>query len=316
MKALFLNQYGDIGNTSLEEIPVPTPAPAEALVRVAAASVNPLDVKLLSGIYQTPFPLTLPYVIGIDFSGTIEETGSLISGWKKGDKVIGRFEPAPGLGREYSRTGAIAEYVAIPARQLAPAPAQHPLIHGAALPTAAGTAWQALFEFGNLRANQTVLIHAAAGGVGHFAVQLAKLAGAHVVATASEHKHSLVRGLGADEVIDYQKKDFSDSLQRVDLVLDTIGGDTQLRSYKVLRQNGILAAITAPPDQEVAKQYQVSASRVGHTSDGSRLGLISSLVESNKLRIVVDSIFPLAESQEALKRTASSHASGKVIISM
>ncbi len=240
----------------------------------------------------------------------------MISGWSKGDQVVGRFEPSPGIGREYSRTGAIAEYVAIPARQLAPASTKQPLAHSAALPTAAGTAWQALFEYGNLQADQTVLIHAAAGGVGSFAVQLVKLAGARVIATVSEGKYSLVRELGADEVIDYQKTDFSEGLTGIDFVLDTVGGDTQSRSYKVLRPGGVLAAITAPVDEDLAKQYRVSASRVGHTSDGSRLGIIASLVDNGKLRIVIDSLFHLENAQEALHRVAEGRASGKVLITM
>jgi NADPH:quinone reductase-like Zn-dependent oxidoreductase len=219
MKALRLHVYGDIASVVTEDISVPDVGPDEVLIRVAAASVNPLDLKLITGHAAAHFPLTFPYTLGTDLAGTVEQSGPLAARWRPGDSVIAR--PAPRRG------GAFAEFAIVPASQVASAPKSLPIETAAGLPTAAATAWQALFETAHLERGQTVLIHAGAGGVGSFAVQLARIAGAHVIATASAANADLVRELGALRVIDYRTQDFATDLDDVDVVLDTIGGETQ-----------------------------------------------------------------------------------------
>jgi NADPH:quinone reductase-like Zn-dependent oxidoreductase len=314
MKAIRLHQYGGLDCVLLEEIPVPQIALNEVLIRVEIASVNPLDVKLISGNMQAHFPLTLPYALGIDLAGTVAAVGALVPHWKAGDRVIARLEPAPGVGRGFSRGGAFSEYAAVPVHHIARAPVGSLFDTSAGLPTAAGTAWQALFEAGGLRSGQKVLIHAGAGGVGSFAVQMAKNAGANVVATASPKNHDLVRSLGADQVIDYHVENFAKSLRDVDLVLDTIGGETQNNSYNVLRPAGTLLTVVTPPDQEKAKEHNVTAAWVGNTTNGARLGLLSNLCEEKAVRVVVDRIFPLVETKAALAYSAAGHAKGKILI--
>jgi len=314
MKALRIHQYGSIEDAILDDVPVPEPGLDEVLVKVEAASVNPLDVKLISGTLHAYFPLKLPYAVGTDFSGTVVESGRLAARWKKGDKVIGRLEPSPGKGPQYSRGGAFAEFVTVPARHLASAPEKLDLAGSAGLPTAAGTAWQALFEGAFLEPGQSVLIHAGAGGVGSFAVQLARFIGARVIATASAAGAEVVRSLGADDVLDYRSTDFSHALHDIDVVFDTVGGETQTKSYRVLKPGGTLVTITTPPDQELAKAHGVTALRIGHESDAARLGLIVGLCDAGALRVLVDRLFPLDDARMALAHSASGRARGKILI--
>jgi NADPH:quinone reductase-like Zn-dependent oxidoreductase len=314
MKAARIHKYGAIENVVIDDVPVPEPGLDEVLVQVEAACVNPLDVKLISGMLQTYFPLQMPYPVGTDFSGTVVSSGILAVRWKRGDKVIGRLEPGPGNGPHYGRGGAFAEFVTVPAQHIAAAPAKVSLEHSAGLPTAAGTAWQALFQAGFLKPGQTILVHAGAGGVGSFAVQLAKYIGARVIATVSGVNANLVKDLGADEVIDYKAIDFSTTLHGIDVVLDTIGGDTQSKSFGVLKPGGTLVTITAPPDAEQAKAHNVTAMRIGHESDASRLALIAGLCDKGAVRVLVDRSFPLSEAREALSYSATGKAKGKILL--
>ena len=314
MKAIRIHEYGGMERVVVDEIPTPEIADDEVLIRVAAASVNPLDLKLIGGLIDAYFPLTMPYAVGTDLSGTVVRVGALAQIWKPGDRVIARLEPGPGLGPAYSRGGAFAEFAAVPARHVATAPSSQTLAATAGLPTAAGTAWQALIETAGLKTGQTVLVHGGAGGVGGFAIQIAKRVGATVIATASANHAPLVRELGADRVIDYRDEDFSASLRDVSVVLDTVGGETQTRSYAVLRSGGWLVSVAAPPDQERAKSYGVTAVRVGYQTDGARLGLISGACDRLGLRVVVDRAFPLANSRDALAYSTSGHASGKILL--
>jgi NADPH:quinone reductase-like Zn-dependent oxidoreductase len=314
VKQVRIHRYGEIANAIVEEVLVPTIGLDAVLVEIEAASVNPLDVKLIGGNLHAYFPLAMPYALGTDLSGAVVDAGPLAIRWKKGDRVIARLEPGPGVGPEFSRGGAFAEFASVPAKHLALAPAKLDLAAAAGLPTAAGTAWQALFEAARLQPGQIVLVHAGAGGVGSFAIQLAKYIGASVVSTTSSANAELVRGLGADRVIDYQTEDFSASLRDVDVVLDTVGGPTQEKSHRVLKRGGSLVTVTTPPDQELAKAHGVIAVRVGHQSDASRLDLISGLCDAGALRVVVDRSFPLSEVQAALALSASGRARGKILL--
>jgi NADPH:quinone reductase-like Zn-dependent oxidoreductase len=314
MKAVRIHQYGPVEDVALDDVPFPEVGLDEVLVKVEAASVNPLDVKLVSGSLHVYFPLKMPYAVGTDLSGTVVESGRLSARWKKGDRVIGRLEPGPGNGPQYSRGGAFAEFVSAPARHLARAPAKLDLADSAGLPTAAGTAWQALFEGAFLEPGQTILVHAGAGGVGSFAVQLARYVGARVIATVSASGTGLVQSLGADQVVDYRASDFSSILHDVDVVFDTVGGETQTKSYRVLKPGGRLITITAPPDQELAKAHGVTALRIGHESDAARLGLIAGLCDAGALRVLVDRSFPLDDARAALAHNASGRARGKILL--
>ncbi len=306
MQAVRLHAYADIAAVKIEHITKPEPGPHDVLIRVVAASVNPLDIKLIKGAVHEFFPVSFPYTLGTDFAGIVEQAGPLAARWRPGDKVIARANPVQG--------GAFAEYAVVPATHIAAAPTNMTLEEAAALPTVAGTAWQALFEVAKLRSGQTVLIHAGAGGVGSMAIQLARIVGARVIATASSANLNQVRQLGAEEVIDYTAEDFVDRLRDVDVVLDTVGGDTQRKSFAVLRRGGFLASIISPPDDALAKAHNVTAGYVFHETDANRLHLLADLCDAGSLKAVIDRSFPLADAQAALAYQATGHAKGKVLL--
>ena len=314
MNAAIVSKYGDLNEVSVREAPVPRREHGEVLVEITAASVNPLDVKLISGNMQGFFPLELPFVVGTDFSGIVAEAEET-SSWKAGDRVYGRLEPFPAAGREYGRTGSLAKYVSVPVASLARVPEAVDLSTCAGLPTAAGTAWQALIETAHLCSGQTVLVHGGAGGVGGFAIQFAKQAGARVICTASKANLDYVESLGADVVIDYQTQDFSARVNDVDVVLDTVGGKVQDKSFGVLRRGGDLLSIASPPAEEKAKASGVTAAFVFHKTDMARLDHIVSLFADGKLKVEVAETYPLVEAQAALTRVASGHTRGKLLVS-
>jgi len=314
MKCVRVHEYGSLENAVLDEIPVPEIGMTDVLVKIDAASINPLDLKLVSGTLQEHFPLSMPYPLGTDLAGTVVKAGSLAIRWKKGDRVFARLEPGPGPGSEYSRGGAFAEFASVPAKQLAPAPAHLPLDYAAGLPTGAGAAWQALFETAHLQPGQTLLIHGGSGGVGSFAVQLAKYIGARVIATTSKTNAEMVRELGADEVIDYENQDFATTVSNIDVVLDTVGGVAHSKSYKVIRPGGVLVTIATFPDPESAKAHGVSATWMLHLSDGAQLSLIAGLCNTGALKVPVDSTFSLQDFASALTRSASGRATGKILL--
>ncbi len=307
VKALRIHEFADPESVIVEEIPAPALRAGEVVVRVEAASVNPLDIKLITGARRQAFPLSFPYTLGIDFAGVIEQTGPLVSRWKAGDRVLGRSDP--------KRGGAFAEYIAAPVANIAAAPStDNCYAAAAALPTAAGTAWQALVEIAALDTGQAVLIHAGAGGVGTFAIQIAHRLGAHVTVTASGDGLELARSLGAGEVIDYRAEDFTKGGARFDAVLDTLGGETQARSFEVLRPGGFLLSLLAPPDDGRAQAHHIRACRVSNETDAGRLNQLAGLLEDGDLRAVTDSIHGFPEARQALARVASGRSRGKVIL--
>jgi len=290
----------------LDEVSVPDVGADQVLVRIKAASLNPLDVKLHSGMMHGYFPLPFPYTLGTDFAGTIEQAGANATRWTQGDKVVGRVDPTSG--------GALAEFAVVPAAYLAAAPKSLSLEETAGLPTAAGTAWQSLFEIADLKQGQTVLIHAGAGGVGSFAIQLARAAGARVIATASGSGLDIARRLGADQVIDYTAGPFEEKLADIDVVIDTIGGDTQQKSFGVMRAGGILVATAMPPDEDLAKAHNVKAAFVFHQSDAGRLAKVVERIDAGTLRVLVDRTVPLADFADAFQYQGSGRARGKIIV--
>lgn len=291
----------------LNDITVPAPEAGEVQVRVHAAALNPLDIKLWRGWLKEWFPLSFPYTVGSDFSGTIAAVGPDISNWKVGDKVIGRTDPVVG--------GAVAGLVTLPVSFIAPAPQSLGLTEATGLATALPTAWQALHEVGKVKAGQKLLIHAGAGGIGSFAIQLARLAGAEVTATASGDGVAIARKLGAHQVVDYQQEDFT-RLTGFDTVLDTVGGETQQKSFGVLRPGGLLVTIAHPADEAAAKAAGVETAFVFHQNDGARLARMVRLFEEQQLTALVDSRFALSEVTAALDRQASGRARGKVIVAI
>jgi len=305
MNAIRIHEYGGPEVLRYEEAPRPKRGTGEVLIRVHAAGVNPVDWQAREGYLKAVRP-SLPLIVGWDVSGMVESTGTGVTRLKKGDEVYGR----PDLARD----GAYAEYIVVNESEVAPKPRSIDHIHAAGIPLAALTAWQALFDAAQLKAGQSVLIHAAAGGVGHFAVQLAKWKGAQVIGTASEANRDFVRKLGADEVIDYRTIRFEDTVKDVDVVLDTIGGDTQKRSWKVLKKGGILVSILSPPSPEEALAHGVLQARVFVQPNAEQLAEIAMLVDFGTLRPIVETVFPLSEAGRAHELSQTGHTRGKIVL--
>lgn len=308
MKAVRIHQYGGPEVLFFEEIQRPTPGPGELLIKVRAAAVNPGDWKVREGYLKEYFPLSLPATIGADFSGTVEATGSGVTKFKRGDEVYSS-------NLDLSKGGAYAEYTLANESEVALKPKSVDHVHAAGVPVAAQTAWQALFDTAKLRAGQKVLIHAAAGGVGIFAVQFAKAKGAYVIGTASGKNQAFLRELGVDEAIDYEKTRFEDVAHDVDVVLDTIGGEVQERSWKVLKKGGSLVSVVGPPNAEQAAKYGVRALFyvLSHNSSAD-LVEIAGLVDSGRVKTVIDTVLPLAEARRAHELSAQGHARGKIVL--
>ncbi|MET8669223.1 NADP-dependent oxidoreductase [Streptomyces tendae] len=285
----------------------PEPRPNEVLVRVRAAGVNPTDWKHRAngGFLGEP-----PFVLGWDVSGVVESVGIGVAAFRPGDEVFGMLSYPFGHGSH-------AEYVTAPARTFAHKPSGIDHVQAGALPLVSLTAWQALVERANVQPGQRVLIHAAAGGVGHVAVQIAKARGARVIGTASAGKHEFLRSIGADETVDYRETDFAEVVKDVDVVLDTIGGDTSLRSLRVLRPGGVVVSILPVGSDEFyeeADRLGVRAVRMLVDADRAGMEEIARLVESGKLRATIAQTFPLAEAARAHAEGETGRTTGKLVL--
>lgn len=300
MRSLEYIEYGQV--PVLTDRIAPKAAMGEVIVRIAGAALNPLDTKIHAGYMVDFFPIELPYVPGTDISGSIAEVGDGVSGWKVGDEIIARLDPAKG--------GAFAEFAAVAADQLVRAPTSMPLAESAGLVTVGGTAWQALFNEHTVASGQRVLIHGAAGPVGAFATQLAVQAGAEVFATASAQDAEYVLGLGAAKVIDYRNDLFENHLSEIDLVIDTVGGDVEERSLKVLKPGGTLIATPMPPNEDRAREAGVTAKFVFHMSDAAKLAHVAERADHG-VRVRVDRMVAFEEAAEAFARQAGGKAKGK-----
>ena len=311
MKAIQIHQYGGPDVLKLEEIPRPEAAADELLIRVLAAGVNPVDWKTRAGrgvagrLGANPFPL----IVGWDVSGVVEAVGSEVTGFEVGDAVFGmpRF---PGLAAAY------AGCVSAPAVEMALKPASLSHVQAAALPLVTLTAWQALFEAAGLKAGQRVLIHAAAGGVGHVAVQLAKWRGAYVAGTASASNAAYLAEIGVDQVIDYRAQRFEEVFREVDLVLDTMSGETRARSWAVLKPGGMLVSILGAPDPQTAAREGVRSAGILVYPSGEQMAQIADLVDQGKLMPHVDAVYPLAEAARAQEHVFAGHTRGKVVLAI
>lgn len=305
MKALQIGGHGD--SPRLVDVSTPQPGPGEVLIEVAGAALNPLDLKIAAGHMRDFFPVQFPYTLGTDVAGTIVQAGSETSGWVPGDRILARLDPRAG--------GALAQLAVVPADQLVSAPLSMPLAPASGAVTAAATAWQALTEVAEVASGQRVLIHGAAGGVGSFAVQIARRLDAHVIATASGTGTAIAERLGADEVIDYTAAPFDSQVSGVDVVIDTVGGAVEEQSLATLAPGGLLVATPVPPDAARAASRGLRAEFVFHASDATRLQTVVKLLDDG-LHILLDRELDLADAAGGLTYLGEGHARGKVIIGM
>lgn len=303
MQAVRVLNYGGAEQLVLEQVPRPEPQAQEVLLRVHAAGVNPVDWKIRQGMMKGMISIQFPYTPGTDLAGVIEEVGSGVTTFQKGQAVYGE-----------TTHGSYAEYAVASTNILAAKPKNLDYDQAASVPMGAMTAWQAIFDHGGLQAGQRILIHGAAGGVGLFAVQFAKWKGAYVIGTASASNGDFVRSLGADMFVDYKSTPIETVAHDMDVVLDTIGGDTQDRSWQVLKPGGILVSVVAPPSEEKAKQYGVRATIMRMQGNSELLQTITGLIETEQVKTTIAQTLPLAEAAQAQKTSESSHSRGRIVL--
>jgi NADPH:quinone reductase-like Zn-dependent oxidoreductase len=305
MKAVTISKYGDQSVLIYGEIERPKPKSGEILVHNRAVAVNPVDWKIRNGLGEM-FGLQLPFVPGCEIAGTIEEIGSNVRDFHPGDPVYGYVS--------LQRNGGYAEYTIAKPDEIAPKPESLDFDSAAAVAVGALTSWQAIFDTADLRAGQKILITGASGGVGSMAVQLAKAKGAYVIATASGKNEEFVRNLGADQFVDYTRVKFEEKVHDVDVVFDTIGRDTQERSFETLRRGGCLVTIVTPPSNEKAEHYGVRASMIGVQPSSKQLREINQLIAEGKLKTHVATVLPLSEVGKAHQLSESGRTRGKIIL--
>jgi NADPH:quinone reductase-like Zn-dependent oxidoreductase len=306
MKAVRMHSFGGPDVLTLEELPKPTPGPHEVLIRVEAAGVNPVDCKTRSGEFK-PAGLQLPLTLGLDISGVVEEVGRDVFGQKVGNEVYAMLGPGH---------GAYAEYVAANYDSIVPKPANLDHLHAAAVPLAASTAWQGLFDHGKLKAGERVLIHGAAGGVGHFAVQFAKDRGACVIATGRAEDRDLLRKWGADEVIDYTRERFEDRARDIDLVFDLVAGETQQRSWNVLKEGGRIISTLQPPSLTEAALHHAKGEAFMVESNRDELAQIGRMIDEGRVSVFLQQAFPITEARRAHDHMEHEHVRGKVVLAV
>ncbi|MFD4032685.1 NADP-dependent oxidoreductase [Streptomyces sp. NPDC058637] len=333
MRAFMVEKYGDQAGMRAAEVPDPQVGADDVLVKIHAAGVNPLDIRIRNGDFKTFLPYRLPLVLGNDLAGTVLRVGPSVTRFAVGDEVYARPDK--------DRIGTFAELIAVHQDDLAPKPATLTMTEAASLPLVALTAWQALVERARVRPGQKVLIHAGTGGLGSVAVQLAKALGAHVATTVSTTKADLAKDLGADVVVDYRTQDFEEVLDGYDVVLDSLGGENLAKSLRVLRPGGTAISVAGPPDPAFARELGLnpvlrlamtalsfktrrSAKRHGVTysflfmkASGDQLRELSPLIDTGKIRPVVDRVFPFDETLQAMEYVEKGRAkAGKVVVTM
>jgi NADPH:quinone reductase-like Zn-dependent oxidoreductase len=306
MKAVRIHAYGGPDVLRYEDAPRPEPQRGELLIRVHACGVNPVDWKTREGYLKEFITYSMPMIPGWDFSGVVEAADSGATRLKRGNEVF-CFQ---GLGRP----GAYAEYVAVPQETVALKPKSLDYVHAAALPVAGLTAWQALFDVAKLRAGQKLLVHAAAGGVGSVAVQLARWKGAYVIGTASARNQAFLKELGADQAIDYEHARFESVVHDVNAVFDTIGGETQKRSFEVLKKGGILVSVVSAPSAEEAARRGVREAHMMVQPNAAQLAELARLADSGKLKVNVETVLPLQEARRAQEMSQAGHTRGKIVL--
>jgi NADPH:quinone reductase-like Zn-dependent oxidoreductase len=304
MNAVQIHQFGGPEVLTYEEAPKPEPKEGEVLIKVAATAINPIDWKIREGAMEQIMPHTLPLILGGDVAGTVDTLGSGVTKFAVGDAVFAM-----------ASAGTYAEYVALPADAVSAKPSSVDFPIAAAIPLASTTAWEALTEQANLANGQTILIHGGAGAVGAFAVQFAKVKGATVIATATGAGLDYLREIGADTVVDYKAEKFEDVAQNVDVVLDTIGGDTQARSWQTLRDGGVLVTtLGIMTDTSAATARGVEAKALMAHPDGAVLAEIARLVDAGQVSTLLDSVHPLSQASQAQELAQNGHPRGKVVL--
>lgn len=304
MNAVINHTKGSFDHVDVREIDIPSIGADEILVKVRAAGVNPVDWKtVLNGYFN------LPTILGSDIAGTVVEVGTEVKDYTPGDEVIGSLE--------WAKQGAFAEYVATKAAHLTLKPSNLSFTEAAAVPLASLTAWQALFDHGKLQRGQKVVIQAAAGGVGLFALQFAKWAGAYVIATSSARNKEFLLEAGADKVVDYTNEKLSDRVKDADLVLDSVSTpDVQLEGFKVLKTGGHYVSITAGPREELLKGFNIHANRFLFHADAEQLKQIVGLIENGIVKVRLEKVFPLKNAREALEYVHRGRTRGKVALEL
>jgi|SRR5450432_325005 NADPH:quinone reductase-like Zn-dependent oxidoreductase len=308
MKAMVIHKYGGPEELKYEDMPEPVINQDDVLIRVYSTSVNPIDWKVRQGMRKEGTQRSFPLILGWDVSGVIEKAGSGVTNFKIGDEVYGRPDT--------TRNGTYAEYVAVRAGEIyfKPKTTGHAL--AAAVPLAGLTAWQGLFDHGKLKPGQKILIHGAAGGVGTYAVQLAKWRGAYVIGTASGKNASFLKELGASEVIDYKNEHFEEKLKDIDVVFDTIGGETQANSIKVLKSGGILVSTVGIRDMDALKPKGLHGEQYMAKSLPDQLKQLAELIDAGKIKPVIAQQLSLKEAAKAHRISEEGHTRGKIVLNV
>jgi len=306
MKAIVVHNYGGPEVLKYEDTQRPEPKDDQILVRVIAAGVNPVDGIIRSGMFAKYEKAAFPMIPGADIAGVVEKAGSKITKLKVGDPVYAYVSLKNG--------GGYAEYAVATEGEAEPKPKSLTYVEAAAVPVVALTAWQALIDTAKLSAGQTVLIHGGSGGVGTFAIQIAKARGAKVIATASTPNQDLLKQLGADVAIDYTKQKFEDVARGVDVVLDSVGKGTLARSYGVVKKGGFIVTLVARIDQAELDKYAIRGASLSVNPDSNELREIGKLIDEKKIKVIVSQTFPLSEAMKAQEQVATGHTRGKIVL--
>jgi NADPH:quinone reductase-like Zn-dependent oxidoreductase len=330
MRAAVIDGYGGNDRVQLREMPRPEPGDTDVLIEIHAASVNPVDFKIREGKVKLLLPYSFPLILGCDLAGVVVEIGSKVRKFKKGDAVYAR------VGK--MRIGTFAEFIAVSESEVSLKPESLSMIEAASIPLVGLTSWQALFEKGGLKPAGRVLIHAGSGGVGSFAIQLARGFGAWVATTTSTDNVEWVKKLGASQVIDYRKEHFEERLSGMDVVFDTLGGETLKKSFLITREGGTVVSIAGMPDYKfarerhlgrklqlifaiasfkihsIARRARVKYEYLFMNPSGAQLDQIRAMIESGKIHPVIDRVFPLEQVKDALAYVEAGHSKGKVVV--
>lgn len=308
MQAIVIEAYGSSDQLIEKEVPIPTIKDNQVLVELHATSINPIDWKLREGYLQKNLPFEFPIILGWDAAGIIKNVGTNVTNFQIGDRVFARPETTAG--------GTYAEFTAIDENLLAKMPENLSFEEAASVPLTGLTAWQCLVDFSDIKSGDNVLIHAGSGGVGNFAIQIAKSFGAYVASTASGKNEKFLKELGVDEFINYKDENFKEILKDYDIVLDTMGGKIQEKSFDVLKRGGKLVSIVQPPDEKVAESKGITAGFLWLEPNGKQLAELGKLIKREQVKTNVGHTFPFSQDglRDAHKLSESHHAKGKIVI--
>jgi NADPH:quinone reductase-like Zn-dependent oxidoreductase len=308
MKAIVIDNYGEISELKEREMPQPIPKDNQVLIEMHATSINPIDWKVRRGYLKEMMPFEFPIILGWDAAGIVEDVGSEVTAFKVGDRVFSRPNT--------TARGTYAEFIVAEEDLVANIPNNIGFEEAAAMPLAGLTAWQCLVDFSEIKSGDKVLIHAGSGGVGSLAIQIAKSLGAYVASTASGRNEELLTSLGVDKFIDYQNTAFETVLSDYDIVFDTMGGAIQEKSFNVLKKGGKLVSIISPPNEEKAKEKNIKAGLVWLQPNGKQLQQLADLMEKGSLKSIVGHVYPFSDKglQEAHELSETHHAKGKIVV--